>query len=213
MRFSKLKTKIQKLLVFDKEILRSFEPREDTLDENIKYWLKKGWIVSLKKGQYLLKERFQKEPDKDRFLEYIANYILRPSYVSAEYILAKYQILPEPVRSLTSVTTKSSRETNNDLGAFRYYSVRGELFRGYKVVYFYEAPVLIAELSKALFDFLYLRFWRETMPGEEIVKSLRLNWENISKKDFEKAKFYLKFTSNQRLVKTFKIIERLYYAR
>jgi predicted transcriptional regulator of viral defense system len=212
MRFEKIKKEISDLLIFDKELLRNFESNENTLDENIKYWLKKGWLTSLKKGKYILTERFEKEKNKDLFLELIANKLVKPSYLSLEYVLSQYQLLAEPVQGLTSVTTKTSRVVNNDLAVFRYYSIAKNLFTGYEVKYFYDAPVLTAEKSKAIFDFVYLRFLQDVEPNEKTVKSLRIKWEEISKKTFFKAKKYSKNVSNPRILETFNIIEGIYYA-
>jgi predicted transcriptional regulator of viral defense system len=212
MKFTKLKTKISDLLIFDKELLRSYEPREEALNQNLKYWTKKGTIIPLKKGRYLLKERYEKEENKDLYLEYIANKLIKPSYVSAEYVLSKFQLLTEPVQALTSVTVKVSREIENSLASFNYYSIRKELFRGYQTKYFYDAPVLIAEKPKALFDFLYFRFLQEIEPNIKNIKALRIKWEDIDEDWFFSAKKYAQELSNPRLIKTFMIIESNYYA-
>ncbi|PJE62853.1 hypothetical protein COU88_02750, partial [Candidatus Roizmanbacteria bacterium CG10_big_fil_rev_8_21_14_0_10_39_6] len=66
---------LNNLLLFTKESLRQWEKNENTLNFNIKYWTKKGLIVPLKKGKYLLKSRFDKETNKDAYLEYLANKI------------------------------------------------------------------------------------------------------------------------------------------
>ncbi len=61
------------LLVFTKETLRQLEENNDRLDFNIKYWQKIGKIITLKKGFYLLKEKWDRETDKDNYRQYIAN--------------------------------------------------------------------------------------------------------------------------------------------
>ena len=162
MTLNELKNKTSGLLLLNKNILRNFEPRENTLNANIKYWLKNKELVLLKKGTYILKDKYEKETKKNLYLEYIANQLLQPSYISLEYILAKYQILSEPVNAITSITTKTSRETTNNLCSFRYYSICPALFKGYEIKYFYNSPVLMATKSKALFDYLYIRFLKNT---------------------------------------------------
>ena len=49
---------------FTKETLRQMEPDEDALDFNIKSWIKSGKIISLKKGTYLLRERWEKQTNR-----------------------------------------------------------------------------------------------------------------------------------------------------
>jgi hypothetical protein len=207
-----LQDQTKNLLIFNKNALRKLEPQKDALDGNIKYWLKNKKIIALKKGLYVLTEKYQKETNKDLFIEYIANQLIKPSYLSTEYILAKYQILTESVNAITSVTTKINREIINSIASFRYYSISPKLFTGFKVKYFNDAPILEAKKSKALFDFLYFRFIKNTEPSNTAVKNLRLNWENISAKEFRKAWSYSKFINSQKIKELFKLIQKEYYA-
>lgn len=211
MLFSKLEEKSQKFLIFDKNTLRSLEKNPEALDYNIKYWLKQKKIIGLKKGLYVLADKYLQTNNKDGYLEYIANQLIRPSYLSAEYVLAKYQILSEPVNALTSMTVKTSREIINDIGSFRYYSLSPRLFCGYKIKYYQGAPIAEAEKAKAFFDFLYLRFLRRQAINTEALENLRFNWENISASDFGKAKKYLELTDSRRLSDLFELIKKIYY--
>ncbi len=210
--FSKLEKISQKLLIFNKSALRSLEKNPEALNYNIKYWLKQKKIIGLKNGLYILADKYLQADNKDGYLEYIANQLVQPSYLSVEYVLSKYQILSEPVNVLTSMTQKTSRGIINDIGSFRYYSLSPRLFCGYKIKYYQGAPVLEAEKSKAFFDFLYLRFLNQKPINAEAVENLRFNWENISLSDFKKAEQYLKLTNSRRLAKLFALIKKQYYA-
>lgn len=212
MKLEELKKQAINLLVLDKNILRVFERRRNVLDANVKYWLKKGELIQLKKGLYILKEKYNQESDKDSYLEYLAGQIIRPSYLSLEYVLAKHQILSEPTRSITSITSKTTRETINAVGAFRYYSITKKLFIGYNVKYFSGAPVLEAGKSKALFDYFYLRFLKNEPVNARSVEDLRLNWENISRREFLKVYSYLKLTKSRRMQRLFDLIKNTHYA-
>jgi hypothetical protein len=212
MKLEELKKRAGGLLMLNKNILKSFEPRQNVLDANIKYWLENGELISMKKGLYILKEKYEKELNKDLYLEYLAGQLVQPSYLSLEYVLAKYQILSEPGRSITSITTKTTREIISAVGAFRYYSISEKLFTGYSVKYFYSAPILEAEKSKALFDYLYLRFLKNEPVNIKSVQDLRLNWENISQKEFLKAYSYLKLTKSRMVKQVFDLIKKKYYA-
>lgn len=213
MRLNKLKTQSQNLLVLNKNILRSFEKRADVLDANIKYWLKKGELIQLKKGSYVLKDRYRLEINKDLYLEYLANQLVAPSYLSCEYVLAKYQILSEPAQSITSITTQTTREIINQLAVFRYYSVTQKLFTGFKIIKdFYGSSIFEATKEKALFDYLYLRFLKNGLINQQIIENLRLNWENISQKEFVKVCSYLKSTKSKRIKKVLDLIKLKIYA-
>ena len=211
MRLNKLKEKTGGLLLLNKNILRSFESRENVLNANIKYWLENNELILLKKGVYILKDKYDQEPQKDLYLEYIANQLIQPSYLSLEYVLAKYQLLTEPVNAITSITTKTTREAMNKIGAFRYYSISQALFVDYEIKYFYDSPIMIAKKSKALFDYLYIRFLRNAPINDSAVKNLRINWENISEKEFAKLYSYLVLAKSERIKNVLDIVKDLYY--
>lgn len=211
MRLDKLKEKTNDLLLLNKNILRSFESRENVLNANIKYWLKSDELILLKKGVYILKDKYDIEPQKDLYLEYIANQLIQPSYLSLEYVLAKYQLLTEPANAITSITVKTTREITNKIGAFRYYSISKALFTDYEIKYFYNSPIMIAKKSKALFDYLYIRFLRNAPINGSAVKNLRINWENVSQKEFAKLYSYLELAKSQRIKNVLDVIKDLYY--
>ena len=171
--------RLSNLLIITKEALRQLEGNDNSLNFNLKYWLKRGKIIALKKGYYILKEKWEKEQDKDTYLEYLANKIYEASYLSGEYVMNKYSLLTEAVYGLTSITTKKPKAFVNELGNFTYYSISTRLFSGYEVERFSSASILVAKKAKAVFDYLYLRFLKETPVNEISIDELRINWENI----------------------------------
>ncbi|MCF7795448.1 hypothetical protein K9M50_03750 [Patescibacteria group bacterium] len=198
MKLETIKEKTKDLLIFNKNYLKLLEKDSNNLNANIKYWLKNNNIISLKNGTYIFKDVYNKENNKDLYLEYIANQLLKPSYLSLEYVLAKYQIMSEPVRSLTSITLKGSRDFNNKLGTWRYYQMPRELFTGFYSISFKGQDIAIASKAKALFDFLYLRFRRGPMPNIENIKQLHLNLENLNKNDKKEFYSFFKLISGKR---------------
>jgi len=211
MKFEFLKKNSENLIVLNKELLRTLEPREDVLDFNIKYWLKTGKIISLKKGVYILADVTRRVKNADKYLEYISGQLIQPAYLSVEYVLAKYQILSEPVQAITAVTVKKTQKFSNELGVFRYYSIAEKLFTGYEIKK--EGALVFAEAnkSKALFDFLYFRFLKDVDVNEVAIDNLRLNWENVSRSEFKKAEAYLKLIKSKRIKNVFKLIRNKFY--
>ncbi len=209
MKFKILEKEFEKVPLFKKRDLRLFERNKNNLDLNIKYWLNSGKLINLKKGWYVITD---KEKKKRFFLEFLANKTIEPSYLSADYVLSKNNLLTEGVFSFSSMTTKTKREINNKLGSFRYYSISNNLFKGYFVKKVKDLFIFEAELPKAFFDFLYIRFFKERKPNEGNLKNLRINWENMSKKDFLKSKKYLKYTKSKNMEKLYNIIKKKYYA-
>lgn len=175
---------------------------EDVLEkrgENLNYWVKKllaqGELVSLKKGLYVSKLYLlglEKNPAlREDYLEYLANIIRYPSYLSLEYVMAKYGLIPEAVFNITSVTTKSSRTYKNPLGNFIYRHLKEELFFGFEYVEYEDKKVRVASKAKAIFDFLYFKkFASRALLKDDLIQGLRINWDAFSLKDqkeFEKA--------------------------
>lgn len=198
MKLETIKDKTDKLLIFNKKSLKMLEKDSNTLNANLKYWLKNSDLIALKKGTYIFKERYSQEIEKDDYLEYIANQLIQPSYVSLEYVMAKYQLLSEPVRAITSITVKNSREFYNKLGVWRYYSLPQKLFIGYKIKYFRGSPIAEATKAKAVFDFLYLRFRRGIKANRQGIDDLRLNWENLNRGDLKELESYFELIPEKR---------------
>lgn len=202
--------KLSNLLIFTKETLRQLEEDNDRLDFNIKYWLKKGEIITLKKGLYILKEKWERETNKDDYLEYVANQLYQPSYLSGEYVMSKYGLLTEAVYGITSMTTKTTKAFVNNLGNFNYYSLSPALFSGYEVKKTSFFPVLVAKKSKAVFDFLYLRFIKNTPVNKKTIEELRINWENMTKEELGELINYARKTKSVRLNKIINLITDTY---
>lgn len=202
---------LDNLLLFTKESLRQWEKNENALSFNIKYWTKNKLIVPLKKGVYILRSRFEKEENKDLYLEYLANKIYEPSYISGEYVMSKYNLLTEAVYGISSITTRKTKSFDTTLGNFNYYSVGSRLFFGYEIVKFYSANIMIAKKSKAVFDFLYLRFFRNALISDNSIEELRINWENLTKKEFENVGKYASDSKNKRVLQVISLIKKKYY--
>lgn len=79
--------------------------------------LKNGDIIRVKKGLYIFGEKYRKTPIH---LEVLANLIYGPSYISKEYALSFYGLIPERVNVLTSITTQKDKIFQTPLGFFTY---------------------------------------------------------------------------------------------
>jgi predicted transcriptional regulator of viral defense system len=135
----------------------------------ISRWVSSGVLIQLRRGYYLLARQYRrKEPD----VHYIANVLSSPSYVSLEYALAYYGLIPEAVAVITSVTTRRPETIQTPIGRFEYRHIAQQHFWGYETrdaagV----APVQMALPEKALLDLVYLS---PGGIGEGFFESLRL---------------------------------------
>lgn len=125
-----------------------------TQQRQLSRWHKKKLIYKLKSGVYILNEHDRKiNPSKT----YIANLLYSPSYVSTEYALGYYDLIPEKVVDVTSITTKKTNKFTNILGTFVYQNLKTELFFGFTLIEDENNfPVQIAEPEKTVLDFIYL---------------------------------------------------------
>ncbi|OGH88656.1 MAG: hypothetical protein A3J93_00995 [Candidatus Magasanikbacteria bacterium RIFOXYC2_FULL_42_28] len=213
MKIEKLEEKTQSLLLLSKKTLSKFEPSINNLNGNLRYWQKNGDLISLKGGLYILKKRYEKELEKGEYQEYISCQLVQPSYLSVEYVMAKYSLLTEAVYCITAMTTKKTRAIRNQLNTFRYYSLTPKLFTGYKVKYFLGAPIWEAEKEKAIFDFLYLRFIRNQPINEKVIDDLRINWDEVSIQEWERVKTFCQFTNSKKVVVAIMLIDKMYFSK
>jgi len=76
-----------------------------------------GVLASVKKGFYIAGPKTRAGRPENALL---ANHLLGPSYVSMDTALSFYEVLPERVYAVTSMTTKASREFKTPIGSFVY---------------------------------------------------------------------------------------------
>lgn len=164
-------------------------------------WQKKGLIVALRKGVYLLNtsdRRVNVDPAM------IANILYTPSYLSLEYALSSYGLIPERVRGLTSVTTLKTKRFQNEMGTFIYQHIKPEAFRGFQKMgasngYF------MAEPEKAVADFLYFNLSRfRGNPREVLEHSYR--FQNIEEINPLKLMAYGKLFKTKKLNRVVKAL-------
>ncbi|MEI7749982.1 MAG: hypothetical protein WCJ25_03180 [Candidatus Moraniibacteriota bacterium] len=125
---------------------------------NLKNWLKKGHLVMLRRGLYITTEEARKN-DSMTF----ATKIYPPSYVSLEMALGFYGIIPEAVFTVTSVTTRKTKQFETPQGLFKYQKIKKEAFGGYETQKNGKISFNIALPEKALVDFFYLN--RDILTG------------------------------------------------
>lgn len=161
---------------------------QDNLNYHIKSLLKKGELIALKKGSYIsssyLELVSQNPVEREIYLEYLANILREPSYVSLEYVLSKCGMIPEGITAITSVTQKSTRIYQTKIGVFTYRKIQDDLFFGWEKACFKNLEIKIARLPKALFDFLYFKKFASALDMKIFLfEKSRLNFDVLSEKD------------------------------
>lgn len=129
----------------------------------VQYWLKHGHLVQIKRGVYVLSDDLRKGPLS---MGFISNFLLSPSYVSLEYALGHYDLIPEKVTVYTSVTTKKTTTYKTPIGVFEYRSVKEGIFCGFTKMVDSGQDYFIAYPEKALLDFFYFHQDLKGVEGE-----------------------------------------------
>lgn len=119
---------------------------------DVQYWRKQGHLIALKRGVYVLSEDLRKQPLS---MGFIANYLVSPSYLSLEYALSYYDLIPERVTVYTSVTTQKTATFKTPIAIFEYRSVKESLLKGFIKANDTIRDYFIATPEKAILDFFY----------------------------------------------------------
>ncbi len=129
------------------DALRSYARPRDKISDLIR----KGIIVRVKKGLYIFGKDYRR---RYYSRELLANLIYGPSYLSFEFALQYYGMIPERVEVMTSVTIGRSRRFSTPIGLFTYRQIPVAAFRigMTRVARDDNTAFLIATPEKALTD-------------------------------------------------------------
>ncbi len=126
----------------------------ENINDKINKLKQKGILKSLKKGYFIHTSINNKNIVSK---EFISNTLLdSPSYISLDYALFMYGLIPEAVHEITAVTSKRSKVFKTELGIFSYKHIEKELFAlGLKMENSKEGNYLIATREKAICDKIF----------------------------------------------------------
>ena len=151
MRFSEFRLRIAPIIAFNLNDIRKID--SNFHQPQLMDWLKRGFIKSFAGEYYLLAD--QEMDESLRFM--LANRLYEPSYISLESALAYYHIIPESVLSVTSISSRKSKQFESEWGIFYYRSVKPLYMFGYEVIEIApDRKYSMASLEKAVLDYLYL---------------------------------------------------------
>lgn len=166
MNYNEFKNSVQQWPLILSQDLILLQTDKQNMRNQLKRWQNKKLLFKLKRGMYLLNPNDRKvNPSR----AYIANQLYHPSYVSLEYALKFYDLIPEQVSDLTSITTRKTLRLKNEAGTFIYQHIKPRTFRGFKALKD-EAGLIffIAEPEKAAVDFFYLNLKKFKESDEKV---------------------------------------------
>ncbi|MFK5881015.1 MAG: hypothetical protein QM482_02270 [Sulfurospirillum sp.] len=102
------------LSVFSHEMLYALiEKTVSNVNDKISNLVKSGELIRLKKGFYTFSKPYLTKPID---LISVANILYTPSYVSFDYALSFYGMIPERVREIASATSKNKKIFDTPIG-------------------------------------------------------------------------------------------------
>ena len=114
------------LSIFSHEMIYSLlEKSISNVNEKISNLVRNKELIRLKKGFYTFSKLYQTKPIN---LISVANTLYSPSYVSFDYALSYYGMIPERVSEVTSATSKNEKLFDTPIGRFSYKKVSPEAY-------------------------------------------------------------------------------------
>ena len=172
MKFIELKKQFKNTDVIDIQNILNYYSHIDR--RRLYEWQKKDYIKKIVNNYYI----FSDVLIDDTLLKVIANKIYTPSYIGLESALSYYNLIPEAVFNIISISTRKTREIETELAYFHYNSINRKLFWGYSLKKNNNHYFFISDPEKALLDYFY---FKPHLSGKNDFIELRLNEEELKK--------------------------------
>ncbi|MDO8619499.1 MAG: hypothetical protein Q7R49_06205 [Candidatus Daviesbacteria bacterium] len=148
---------------------------------------KRGWLVRIKRGLYIVITDIATLGFSDISELIISQTLNKDSYISFENALQYYSMFDQMLSSVEAVTDKRARNYQVQDKSYRFSHIKKTLYFGFTTVTIEGREVKMAEKEKALLDMLYFRGSSYTV--DLVLEKLSDYKEDI---DFEKLKNYAK---------------------
>ncbi len=206
MKYKNFKKLMMNKPLFTSKDISGIDPLNKTLKLQLSQWNKQGKIVKLKRGVYTLND-LDRQVSLSPYL--IANELYSPSYISLEFALSHYQLIPEAVNIFTSVTANKTKTFQNVYGSFIYHSIKKDYFFGFNSV---KSPdghnYFLATPEKAVIDFIYYNISSTVKDiKSELINNYR--FQNFDLLDINIIENYLKRIKEKKLIKACAILNEL----
>ena len=192
MQYFELKQQLKDFTIFSLADVRKVEP--SFYRSRLNEWQDKGYIKKLRRGYYIFSDLVLNE--ETLFL--IANKLYRPSYVSLEMALSYHGLIPEGVYSITSIGSKKTISFKTPIAEFSYRKIKSSLLFGYKLEKKNGQGYKIADMEKAVLDYLYIN---PNIINEADFYEWRFNGDEfLGKADIKKLRKYAEAFKNKRFL-------------
>jgi len=174
-------------------------------------WLKnKDILIPLKNSYYIYNSLYNELIS----LEIISNTLLGPSYISLDYALWFYGLIPESVYEITAITTKRAKSFKNTYGTFSYKYIKKELFNiGLEIKNNKNGNFIIATKEKAVCDKVYFTKNIDIRSQNSIIRfledDLRVDIDELKDCNINILKEYLQVSKSKKIDTLIKVIQGL----
>jgi hypothetical protein len=162
------------------DALREYRKPRDKISQ----LLASGEIIRVKKGIYVFGQPWRRGLIST---EVLANLISGPSYISREFALAHYGLIPERVHEITSMSRAKSRTFDTPLGRFSYTHLSLARYRPGVTLRPLDSrrSCFFATPEKALADTLYLQPHISTRADmlEHLQENMRIERDDLAQLD------------------------------
>lgn len=192
MYFQQISSQLAHLPLFESGHLYAGANNQQQVQRQLADWVRAGKVVQLRRGLYTLADEYQLEHPHSYV---IANHIVKGSYVSLHAALSYYDLIPEHVAVVTSVTTGRPGTWQNPFGHFSYQHIQDKLFFGFDYRQMTQTQwAYIATPEKALLDLIYLT---PEADSEAYIRALRL--QNLEQINVERLSGYVEWADKPKL--------------
>ena len=185
MRWEELLSKFDQQPLFHSRMLELFNEPSSHIQVQLSRWVKQRKLSQIRRGWYLIQKPFRKMMIP---AARIANDVVHPSYLSLEWALGYYGLIPEHVPNLTCVTTQRGIRFTFENRFYSYRNVKSSFFKGYTSIILDGQSVLVARPEKSLLDKIYFFLQGNRWSGAWL-RELRL--QNMEDFDSDLFKSYI----------------------
>lgn len=202
MYFQKTSPTLKNLPVFESGHLYAGADNSQHVQRQLSDWVQAGKVIQLRRGVYTLAPPYQSEHPHSYV---IANHMVHASYVSLHTVLSHFDLIPEHVAVVTSITTGRPGTWQNLYGHFSYQHILLDLFFGFDYRQVTQTQwAYVATPEKALLDLIYLT---PRADSEGYIRALRL--QNLDQLDVERLTAYVERINKPKLKRALPFIIRV----
>ena len=194
MYFQQVVQQLANLHLFESGHLYAGADNPQQVQRQLADWVRVGKIVQLRRGLYTAAPPYRSEHPHSYV---IANHLVRGSYISLHTALSYFDLIPEYVAVVTSVTTGRPGTWRNLYGHFSFQHIQPALFFGFQYRQVTKTQwAYVATPEKALLDLIYLT---PDADNADYIRALRL--QNLDQLDTGRLRACVEQVGKPKLVR------------